>query len=198
VSFQFGATTAYGQSTPAQKLGPDDAVDSFSAALTGLPAATTIHYRAIATGDFGTLAGADQTLTTTRPVGTAKAGKPHVSGTSVTDRITCAGQASCAVTIKLTVKETIKHHKLVAVSASHKPKPKVTHKVLVLGATSARIAAGHSKTLRVGLNHKGRALLKARHHLTATLTVAQITSGKSRQVSTAKVRFKPTKHHHKK
>jgi hypothetical protein len=199
VSFQFGTTTAYGQSTAVQKLGPDDIADSFSAALTGLPAGTTIHYRAIATGDFGTLAGADQTLTTTRPVGTAKAGKPHVSGTSVTDLITCAGQASCAVTIKLTVKETIKHHKLVAVSASHKPKPKVTHKIVVLGATSATIAAGQSKTLRVALNHKGRALLKARHHLTATLTVAQITAGKSRPVTTAKVGFKPTKkHHHKK
>jgi hypothetical protein len=67
VSFQFGATTAYGQSTPAQTLGPDDAADAFSAGLAGLPAGTTIHYRAIATGDFGTLAGADQTLTTSSP-----------------------------------------------------------------------------------------------------------------------------------
>ncbi len=98
--------------------------------------------------------------------------------------------------MKLTVKETRRHHKLVAVSAAHKPKPKVTHKVVVLGTTSATIAAGQSQTLRVSLNRKGRALLKARHHLTATFTVAQIMSGKSRPVTTAKVRFKPTKHHH--
>ena len=204
VSFQFGATTAYGQSTAAQRLGPDNVADAFTGALTGLPAATTIHYRAVATGDFGTLAGADQTLkTSTAPppppaAGKAKSGKPHVSGTSVTDRITCTGQASCQVTIKLTVKETRRHHKLVAVSAAHKPKPKpkVTHKIVVLGTTSATIAAGHSQTLRVSLNRKGRALLKARHHLTATFTVAQIVSGKSRPVTTAKVRFKSTKHHH--
>ena len=204
VSFQFGTTTAYGQSTAVQTLGPDDAVDAFSAALTGLPAGTTIHYRAIATGDFGTLAGADQTLKTSSPppaAGTAKAGKPRVSGTSVIDRVICSGQASCAVTLKLTVKETIKHHKLVAVSASHKPKPKskVTHKLVVLGATSATIAAGQSRTLSVALNRTGRTLLKARHHLTATFTVAQVTSGNSRPLTTAKVRFTPTKkHHHKK
>ena len=62
VSFQFGTTTAYGQSTAPQKLGPDDAVDPFSAALTGLPAGTVIHYRAVATSDFGTLFGADATV----------------------------------------------------------------------------------------------------------------------------------------
>ena len=38
VSFQFGTTTAYGQSTAVQRLGPDDMADVFSAALTGLPA----------------------------------------------------------------------------------------------------------------------------------------------------------------
>jgi hypothetical protein len=200
VSFQFGTTTAYGQATAVQTLGPDDTADLFTAVLAGLPAGTTIHYRAIATGDFGTLAGADQTLKTTSPPppptpGKAKAGKPHVSGTSVTDLITCTGQTSCKVTMKLTVKETRKHHKIVAVSASHKSKPKVTHKVVVLGTTSATIPAGQSKTLRISLNKKGRALLKARHHLTATLTVAQIASGKSRQVAADKVRFKPTKHH---
>jgi hypothetical protein len=201
VSFQFGTTTAYGQSTAVQTLGPDDTADAFSAVLTGLPAATTIHYRAIATGDFGTLTGADQTLKTSSPPpptpGKAKAGKPHVSGTSVTELITCTGQTSCQVTLKLTVKETRKHHKVIAISARHKPKPKVTHKVVVLGTASATIPAGHSKRVRVSLNKKGRALLKARHRLTATLTVAQITSGRSRPIATQKVQFKATKHHRK-
>jgi hypothetical protein len=204
VSFQFGTTTAYGQSTAVQTLGPDDAADAFTAAIAGLPAATTIHYRAIATGDFGTLAGADQTLTTSSPPpppppppapGHAKAGKPHVSGTSVTELVTCTGQTSCQVTIKLTVKETIKHHKLVAVSASHKPKSKVTHKVVVLGTASATIAAGQSKQLRVSLNRQGRGLLKTHHHLTAKLTVTQNASGHNRQITASKVRFKTTEHH---
>jgi hypothetical protein len=199
VSFQFGTTTAYGQSTAVQTLGPDDAADTFSAALAGLPAGTTIHYRAIATSDFGTLTGADQTLKTSSPPptpGKAKAGKPHVSGKVVTDRVTCTGQTSCHVTMKLTVKETRKGHKIVAISAGQQHKTKVTHKVVVLGKTAATIPAGQSKRLRISLNHKGRALLKARHQLTATLTVAQITSGSSRQIATAKVRFKTTKRHH--
>jgi hypothetical protein len=202
VSFQFGATTAYGQATAVQKLGPDDAVDAFTAPLAGLPAGATIHYRAVATGDFGTLVGADQTLTTSSPPlipGKAKAGKPRVSGTSVTDLVSCAGQTACNVSIKLTVKATFKRHKLVAVSARHKPKPKVTHKVVVLGAASATIAAGKSAKLRVSLNKKGRALLKAHRHLTVRLTVAQVTSGQSRPITTSKVTFKTTKrHHHKK
>ena len=121
MSFQFGNTTAYGQSTPVQKLGPDNAPDTFSAALAGLPAGTTIHYRAIATGDFGTLAGADQTLKTSSPPpipGNAKAGKPHVSGTSVTELITCIGQTSCKVTMKLMIKLTRKGHKIVGIHKS--------------------------------------------------------------------------------
>ena len=201
-SFQFGTTTAYGQSTAVQTLGPDNAIDAFSAGLAGLPAGTTIHYRAIATGDFGTLAGADQTLTTNTPPplppapGTAKAGKPHVLGTAVTDLITCTGQTSCTVKIKLTVKETRKGHKLIAISARHKPKPKVTRKVVVLGTASATVAAGHSKQVRIRLNRKGRALLTAHHHLTVKLTVAQITSGHGRLVTASTVRFKTNNHHH--
>ena len=52
------------RSTAAQKTGPDDTADQFTAQLTGLPAGTTIHYRAVAVSDFGTFVGADQTLTT--------------------------------------------------------------------------------------------------------------------------------------
>ena len=175
---------------------------TFSAALAGLPAGTTIHYRAIATSDFGTLTGADQTLTTSSPPppppptpGKAKAGKPRVSGTSVTDLVSCAGQTSCKVTMKLTVKETRKGHKIVSVSVAHKHKPKVTHKIVSLGTALATIPAGKSKRLRIGLNKLGRRLLKTHHHLTATLTVAQITSGQSRQITARKVRFKATKRH---
>ncbi len=64
VSFQYGATTSYGQATAASRTGPDDATDSFTAALSGLPQATIIHYRAVALSDFGTFVGADQTLIT--------------------------------------------------------------------------------------------------------------------------------------
>jgi hypothetical protein len=64
VSFQFGTTTAYGSQTTAQKTAANNQVDAFSAPLSGLPAGTTIHYRAVVQSDFGTLLGADQTFTT--------------------------------------------------------------------------------------------------------------------------------------
>jgi hypothetical protein len=64
VWFQFGTTTAYGSSTTPQKTPANNTADSFSASLSGLPAGTTIHYRAVAQSDFGTFLGADQTFTT--------------------------------------------------------------------------------------------------------------------------------------
>jgi len=90
VSFQFGTTTAYGQSTPEQILPVGNAPAAFSAALSGLPAATTIHYRAIARTDFGTFTGADQTLTTPSAIGTASVGQAKAFGPTVAVPVSCA------------------------------------------------------------------------------------------------------------
>jgi hypothetical protein len=194
VSFQFGTTTVYGQTTAAQKTGPDNAADAFSAALSGLPAGTTIHYRAVATSDFGTRVGADQTLTTQSPpspppvvAGKASAGLARVSGNTVSVPVTCQGDTSCTVSLKLTVTKTLRGHKLLAISAR---RTKVTHKTVVLGAGSATIKAGQTATVRIGLNRTGRTLLAVRHKVTARLTVAQGT----RTISTQKVTFKAPKH----
>jgi hypothetical protein len=62
VFFQFGATTAYGQATEPQTTAPNNAATAFSSNLTGLTAGSTIHYRAVATSDFGTFVGADKTV----------------------------------------------------------------------------------------------------------------------------------------
>ncbi len=197
VSFQFGTTTAYGQSTAAQLTGPDNAADTFSAALTGLPAGTTIHYRAVATSDFGTQLGADQTLTTQSPPvvvpGRASVGHAKVKGTTVSVPISCKGDTSCTVSLKLTVTETLRGHKVIAVSAR---KAKVTHKTIVLGTASATIRAGRTATVKIGLNRTGRHLLAARHRLTAKLTVTQRVNGRNRTISTQKVTFKAPKPRH--
>jgi hypothetical protein len=193
-SFQFGTTTAYGQATPPQTLGADTASDPFTAALTGLPAGTTIHYRAVATSDFGTVAGPDQTLSTSAspPVkrGKASVGHARVLGTTASVKITCKGATSCKVSLRLTVRETLKGHRLVAVSAR---KQKLTHKTVVLGTASATIGAGHSSTVRIKLNRTGRKLLAARRRVTAKLTVTQRVSGHNRGVSNQKVTFKARK-----
>ena len=196
VSFQFGTTTAYTQSTAAQLTGPDNAADTFSAALTGLPAGTTIHYRAVATSDFGTQLGADQTLTTQSPPvipGRASVGHAKVKGTTVSVPISCKGGTSCRVSLKLTVTETRRGHKVIAVSAR---RAKVTHKTIVLGTASATISAGRTAKVKIGLNRTGRHLLAARHRLTAKLTVTQRVNGRNRTISTKKVTFKAPKPRH--
>ncbi|MGZ6950324.1 MAG: hypothetical protein ACXVJY_19820, partial [Ilumatobacteraceae bacterium] len=64
VHFDYGTSTLYGSSTPVVRSVLDGSPQAFSAALTGLPANTTIHYRAVATSDFGTFTGSDQTFRT--------------------------------------------------------------------------------------------------------------------------------------
>ncbi len=64
VHFDFGPDTGYGSSTDAQILGPANAATAFSAPLTGLAASTVVHYRAVASSDFGSVVGPDQMLTT--------------------------------------------------------------------------------------------------------------------------------------
>jgi hypothetical protein len=199
VAFQYGTTTAYGQSTAAQTTGPDNAADAFTAALSGLPAGTIIHYRAVAVSDFGTQVGADQTLTTQSPPppvvpGRASVKHAKVSGTTVAVPIACKGDTSCTVSLKLTVTETLRGHRVIAVSAR---KTKVTHKTLVLGTKSATIRAGRSQTVHISLNRTGRKLLAARHKLTAKLTVTQRIAGRNRTVATKKVTFKAPKHQRK-
>jgi hypothetical protein len=198
VSFQFGTTTAYGQTTPVQTTGPDNAADAFSAALTGLPTGTTIHYRAVATSDFGTQVGADQTLTTQTPPpppvvpGRASVAHARVSGNTVSVPITCTGDTSCTVSLKLTVTEKLRGRKVIAVSART---AKVTHTTVVLGTKSATIKAGRTQTVRISLNRTGRNLVAARHTLTAKLAVTQRIAGRNRTLSTQKVTFKAPKHH---
>ncbi|MFZ0043639.1 MAG: hypothetical protein WAK93_20185 [Solirubrobacteraceae bacterium] len=193
VSFQFGTTTAYGLTTPAQTLGPGDSSTGFTAALSALPPGATIHYRTVATTDFGTLVGADQTFVTATPTpapqpGVASAGRARVSGTTATVPVTCSGATSCRVAVTLTVHETLRGRKIIAVTAGHTARRK--HKLVLIGSSSATVAAGHTAKLHVKPNRTGRRLLSARHRLTATLTVNQRTNGKIRRIARRKVTLK--------
>jgi hypothetical protein len=198
-SFQFGTTTAYGQSTAAQKTGPDESVDQFSAQLTGLPAGTTIHYRAVAVSDFGTFVGADQTLRTQSPpapgAGHTSVGHARVSGITARVPVSCSGTtgSTCTLALNLTITEKFKGHRLIAVTASRHLR--TTRKVLVVGSRHVTLTAGHSQAVLVSLNRLGRQLLARRHHLATTLHVSQlILGGRAVTVSSQTVTFK-TRHH---
>jgi hypothetical protein len=220
-SFQFGTTTAYGQSTATQLIAPGNAPAPFSAALTGLPAGTVIHYRAVATSDFGTFVGEDRTLTTVASPapgpapgpnphpqpgpgnghgsadGTVTVGPARVTGGAATVRVACAGTtgAQCRVTLTLSAFELLHGHRVVAVTATGSAHRR--HRTVILGTTRATLAAGRSGAETVTLSGAGRRLLAARHRLTAELSVTQtLASGRVVTVNGQAVTFTSAKRGH--
>jgi hypothetical protein len=186
VAFEYGTTTAYGQTTAAQASGVSDESRPFSAELAGLPAGTTIHYRAVAVSDFGTLAGADRTLTTApAPVpppapgpatqASASASTLKVSGSSVIVRVRCVGAAggACRIALRLTVHERLRNGRVVAVTAGASSRS--GRRVVVVGAANVTLAAGQTKLVRLTLNGAGKRLLAHRRSLQARLDVSQAT-----------------------
>jgi len=183
VSFQFGTTTAYGQSTRPQTLGVGNTPIGLTAQLTSLPVGTTIHYRAVAQTDFGTFTGVDQTLTTLRTVppppaiGRVTVGHAKPSGKAVAVKITCAG-GPCRLSLKLTAHG--RHNRLV-----------------VIASTSVTLAASQTRIVRISLNQNGRYLLATRHQLKVKLLLLEAQgNGQNATVSTQTITFKTHPHRH--
>jgi hypothetical protein len=106
-------------------------------------------------------------------------------------RVACAGASgqTCAVSLGLSVTETLKGAKLVAVSAIER-KPKTSKRTVVLGTATVTLAAGQSEIVHVKLNAAGRRLLSSRHELSVKLTVTQRTSGATVVISSQTLNFK--------
>ena len=62
--FEYGPSTAYGSTTPQGSLAKSKSNKPVSAAVTGLEAETTYHFRLVATNSKGTTRGPDVTFTT--------------------------------------------------------------------------------------------------------------------------------------
>jgi len=77
-TFQYGTTTAYGQSTLPASAGSGGSAQAVSASLILLSPSTTYHVRLAATNATGTTYGPDQTVTTTAP------GAPSATSLSAT------------------------------------------------------------------------------------------------------------------
>ena len=200
VSFQFGTSTLYGQTTAVQRSAVSDSPTPFSAQLTGLAPGTIIHYRAVAQSDFaGPQFGADQTLKTASPPpgpGHASIGHARVSGTTASVRASCAGAsgATCKLSFRMTATEKIRGRKVIAVTS--RKKPKTRNVVFTVGTTSVTLAAGRTKTVRVSLNRAGKRLLASHRTLKVTLKVTQsLDGGHSNTVSTQTVTFNAPKRH---
>jgi hypothetical protein len=220
VSFEFGTTTAYGQSTPSQTTGPAATTTPFAAQLSGLPAGTTIHYRAIASSDFGTFVGADETLTTTGVATTTEPPATAAPPASSAPPVTSAGAATAAVG-----RVSISRH----ASAGSTAEVKVTcegmpgavcrltarlsvietlrghrllaagtagrrggsHRTLLVGVARITLVAGQTRSVRISLNRTGRRLAAALHGLRAQLRIGEDDlSGKTPTVFSRPVTFK--------
>jgi hypothetical protein len=201
VFFEYGATSGYGQTTPAQTIAGSNSVVGFSASLTGLPAGSTIHYRAVAVSDFASFPGGDQTLTTVAvhppPPAATKASVGHVSvsGTSAKANVLCSGPSGgkCKLTVNLTVTELFRHNRLVSVTARAKTKKRV----LVVGSGRIELNAGESGVLNVGLNAAGKRLLARFHVLKVALQLSGTTAGQSTSGLPRTLTFKSPKHKHR-
>jgi hypothetical protein len=115
----------------------------------------------------------------------ATAGKVTVKGHAATVAVACMGVAtsSCGISFTLATTETLKGHKVVAVSAAAKRRRKRT---VVVGGTAVTVAGGARTLVRVPLNGTGLALLSRLRKLPAQLTVKQGTVG----VSTRHISFR--------
>jgi hypothetical protein len=76
--FEYGTTTAYGAQSPLSPVGSGTSSTKVSQAITGLQAATKYHYRIVAVGPGGTVAGGDRTFTTAKiPLSLALVSTPN-------------------------------------------------------------------------------------------------------------------------
>lgn len=168
VSFNFGTTTAYGQTTSPEKLAPAGGATPsstpFTATLTGLPAGTPIHYQAVVTTDFGTFTGGDQTLTTAAP--------PDTTPPTVTAKIVKSTIKKLLKSGKLKVKVTISEAGTVRLSASTSVKKRHHKKKKVgLGSAKATFSAAGSKTVSITVPSSAVGKLRSVKR-TAKITVA--------------------------
>ena len=116
-----------------------------------------------------------------------------MNGTTAIVPVSCAGTpgAVCNLTLGMSVTETFRGHRLVAVAAN------LRHKVVGVGSASVTLAADGSETVRISLNRAGRNLLASRHVLKVTLNVTEsLGNAPSVTVSTQTLTFKNHSHRH--
>jgi hypothetical protein len=148
---------------------------AFSASLAGLPTGTTIHYRAVAQTDFGTVDGADETFTTAAsppPPAVAVLASPRatVKGGRAAVTLLCRGASGerCDGTLKLTLRVRV------TTGRGHHRRHKVV--TLTLGRAGVHLDAGGRSTVIVRLSNAAKLLLGGgRLRVTATIALSDQT-----------------------
>jgi hypothetical protein len=175
---QYGKTTAYGSQAPCSpNPGAGGSAVGVHAALSGLTAATTYHFRVVAANAGGTTNGSDQTFKTLADVtppptcatdpslctpGVLKldATTARVTGSKAALKLSCSGEKACSGKLTLTAKVKVRKGK------------KTVTKTMTIGTARVSIAAGASKTVKIKLNSAARKVLAKKHRLSAKLAGA--------------------------
>jgi hypothetical protein len=119
-----------------------------------------------------------------------------VTGTSARVLVGCSGGpgATCKVTVTLTVTETLRGGRLVAVSAEKK-RTKAKKKTVTLASATMTLTAGQIRMVRITLDRTGKRLLSQDHVLKVKLTILQ--SGKVVSVRTITFKAERNRGQHK-
>jgi large repetitive protein len=119
--------------------------------------------------------------------GVSKVQTPVAKNGAVNIPLSCAaGGASCTVTTKITVVETLHKH------------GKVVHRTVVIGSETTTIAAGASHSVHVTLSRAGRKLLAKNKSLKTTVRVTSTSAGSTKTIAAKKLTLTAAKGHHKK
>jgi hypothetical protein len=153
--FQYGTSTSYGKTTPANSIPAGGSTVVVSTGINGLQPNTKYHFRLVvqtvkgATYPIVVTHGADMTFTT-KPIGSVALGSTTLTikkgstslGLKCSSRVTCKG--------KLTLSSRVKVGK--------------KHVNLAFGSTSFSIKNGKKSTLKFKLSGKGLAALRKAHN----------------------------------
>jgi hypothetical protein len=193
--FEWGMSSAYGQSTAELPVGEDHAGHAESSTLTGLAAGTVYHFRVVAKNLSGTTPGADQTFTTmsppapeTTPTTTVTTPAPVAGGSTTTTPIVMPAQGSAivggpslrstqhgtAVTGALDVAATGAGGRLevdVFARGASIARAKRSSPVLVGRVVRSSVSAGTVR-FSVRLNARARSALRRHHGLALSVRIA--------------------------
>lgn len=222
--FEYGTTASYGQSATCPAALSGSTTQRVMAAITGLAAGTSYHFRVTATNAKGTTQSADLTFKTAAASSTppppspgTESPPPPVGKTEVLPEtvkkfspvVTVAGSAMTVAsngsfTVKLscpkeetTCAGTVTLKTLTAVAAAHGGAAANAKKVvLTLASKSFSIVAGKVQVLTLHLSATARRVLAKTHTLRARATIVAHDSTGSTHTTTAIVTLKAAKRKH--
>jgi hypothetical protein len=99
------------------------------------------------------------------------------------------------VALRLTVTETLRGHKVIAVGA--RAGGHLKHKVIVIGTATVTLAAGRAQVVKIALNRTGKRLLAGHRRLKATLRATQTIGARTIALPSQVVTLKQARRTHR-